>query len=904
MSEIFYLIILQIINASLGAIVLYKNRKNKINIYFALLILFIIFWSVSNYMSDNSLNNGLVWTRITFMAAIFIAWSLLRFSIIFPKRIFNLNKYFFYFTNILPLLISILLLTDLIIENVERYESGVTVITGKLYFLFLIYALIFFIGSIYALIRSYIKTKGNVRIQFKYFALGLFISLTIGLLTNLILPSITGNFIYSKFGPYALVFFVSFATYAIVKHRLMDIRIFIVRSITYSVLVLIITSVFAVSIIFFGQLFGGTMTGAIISAVLVAIGYNPLRDWLRKATDKIFFKDKYDYNETLKDLSRKVSQTIELKQLSKSIIKDLKHILKIDSIALVLWNHQAGNEAIANDGFKHEKLEKLEFNSPLYKFLNKEKSTVVFNELEHKMESSPDETYKKTVEEVTDYLRDLDSDLVTPIILKGRLIGTLVIGAKLSGDMFSPEDLELLDTLSPQIATSIDNANLYEETKQRVKELSTLYDLGKAINATLEEEKTLNYVMDAVIDSSNSDRALLYLLKEEDNCLYATMGRGDDENLYKNICIDPKTSILGQVIDRRKTVVVENAEANKFVNKEHIQKLGTKAFIALPLMTKDKVLGVIGVDNAKTNRPLSEINLSILKALANQAAIAIENARLYSETQQFADKLKIEVKKATAKLAEANAHLKELDEAKSEFLSVAAHQLRTPVSGIKGYLSMLSEGDFGKMTKEQKRIVNTNLENIERLVRLIDIFLNVSRIESSRFRLDRTEIQITDLVTSVVSEFQIRAKNKGLKLNWKKPHKKYPVLFVDPDKMRIAVTNLLDNAIKYTLKGSVDVTCDIDEKYVHINVRDTGVGIDPNEVDKLFEKFVRARGIAKVNADGSGLGLYIIKKIIETHGGKVVVNSKGKGHGTTFTLLVPIKAPKSDSPHLLASDQK
>jgi len=239
------------------------------------------------------------------------------------------------------------------------------------------------------------------------------------------------------------------------------------------------------------------------------------------------------------------------------------------------------------------------------------------------------------------------------------------------------------------------------------------------------------------------------------------------------------------------------------------------------------------------------------------------------------------------KLKTANKKLKKLDEAKTEFLSITSHQLRTPLSSIKGYLSMIIDGDFGKFTKHQNEALGRVYSEVERLIRLVQVFLNVSRIESGRLKIANIDFDMQKLIDDVIESLKQSAKNKGLKLIYK--HGKEPLMYKgDPDKIKDVVVNLVDNAIKYTQKGKIWVESYLKDEKLVVEVHDTGIGIESSYASNLFEKFSRAKGIAQIDASGTGLGLFIVKKIIEGHHGSIRAESEGKGKGTTFIFELPL----------------
>ncbi len=265
---------------------------------------------------------------------------------------------------------------------------------------------------------------------------------------------------------------------------------------------------------------------------------------------------------------------------------------------------------------------------------------------------------------------------------------------------------------------------------------------------------------------------------------------------------------------------------------------------------------------------------------------------LYKEIEQRErlQRLTEQLEKTNDQLEAANEKLKQLDVAKTEFLSITSHQLRTPLTGIKGYLSMMLEGDFGAFVEKQSEVLARVSAEVDRLARMVQVFLNVSRIESGRLIIGKVEFDLMQMAQTVVKELTPLAEKKGLKLSFAGPHELKAV--ADPDKLKDVVMNLVDNAIKYTAHGTIHVKVEQHDNEAQVSVIDTGVGIDPGETGKLFEKFSRGMGIAKVSAEGSGLGLFIVKKIVEGHGGRVWVESKGKEQGSTFAFVIPVRPPE------------
>ncbi|MCC6639299.1 HAMP domain-containing histidine kinase, partial [Candidatus Falkowbacteria bacterium] len=289
--------------------------------------------------------------------------------------------------------------------------------------------------------------------------------------------------------------------------------------------------------------------------------------------------------------------------------------------------------------------------------------------------------------------------------------------------------------------------------------------------------------------------------------------------------------------------------------------------------------------------PYSNEDLNFLRVLAGQAGVSFENAKLYDEQKQFTVKLQQEVDRATTELRAANKELKKLDQAKSEFISIASHQLRTPMTVIKGYMSMMEGGDFGAVPDKMNKPVHSVLESANRLLALIEDLLNISRIESGRLQYEYEKANLGEMVASVFDELSNHAKRKGLEFRYVPPKVAIPDIIMDPKKIREVVMNLADNAIKYTDKGFVELHLEYKNNEVKYYVKDSGRGLSKEDVGKLFKKFSRVGSAQLVHTEGTGLGLYIAKQIIRKHGGKIWAESPGVGEGSTFALALKTSNP-------------
>lgn len=238
----------------------------------------------------------------------------------------------------------------------------------------------------------------------------------------------------------------------------------------------------------------------------------------------------------------------------------------------------------------------------------------------------------------------------------------------------------------------------------------------------------------------------------------------------------------------------------------------------------------------------------------------------------------------TTELSSANEKLKGLDKLKSEFVSLASHQLRSPLTAMKGYTSMLMEGDYGEINPEVKGAVNRIFESSQNLMRIVEDFLNVTKIEQGGMKYEMALFDLSEVANNMVKDLSIIASNKGLKLNFKNECEgDICIVNGDKEKIRQVVLNFIDNSIKYTKEGEINVLIKrIGDKAV-FSVTDTGMGMTPEIKASLFQKFARGDG-SRMNSTGSGLGLYLTKEIAEAHNGRVWVESAGPGKGSTFFM--------------------
>ncbi|MDD4409143.1 MAG: ATP-binding protein [Candidatus Pacebacteria bacterium] len=228
-----------------------------------------------------------------------------------------------------------------------------------------------------------------------------------------------------------------------------------------------------------------------------------------------------------------------------------------------------------------------------------------------------------------------------------------------------------------------------------------------------------------------------------------------------------------------------------------------------------------------------------------------------------------------------------VDQMKTEFVSVAAHQLRTPLSAIKWTIRMILDGDTGDLNEEQRDFLGKTYESNERMIHLVNDLLNVTRIDEGRFVYKPEPMQLEDIVDEIIKQEETSISLKKIKVSWVLPPQLLPEVLVDKEKLEIAIQNLVENAIKYTKEGGdMIITIEEIDENILLKIKDSGVGIPKDQQSRIFTKFFRGENVIRLETEGSGLGLYTTKNIIEAQKGKIWFQSE-EGEGTTFFITLP-----------------
>jgi signal transduction histidine kinase/DNA-binding response OmpR family regulator len=423
---------------------------------------------------------------------------------------------------------------------------------------------------------------------------------------------------------------------------------------------------------------------------------------------------------------------------------------------------------------------------------------------------------------------------------------------------------------------------------RKVGEARTLYEIGQEIIAQVALKPTLQLIVDRAHDLLRADVSMLALRQEESDTFVMQAYSGRVPEALATLRIRPGEGIGGRVVATGSPIMVadylEEYPDSPFVGVT--KQAGVRSVVAVPLKAHDVVVGILYVLSRDLHK-FSQEDQQLLSALADQAAIAIENAKLYEQVRQHAEELEAKVRQRTRELEEVNLKLEEASRHKSEFLANMSHELRTPMNAIIGFTRLVHRKSADVLSPKQRE----NLEKVDmsanQLLGLINDILDLSKIEAGKMSVSITPFDLPSLVDTCLATVEPMLKKEAVQLVKEVPPD-LPELATDEDKLKQIIINLLSNALKFTEEGEVRVSAKVEDTNVKIAVSDTGIGIPSHALEYIFDEFRQVDGSSTRKYGGTGLGLSITKKLTHLLGGTIDVSSV-EGEGSTFTVTLPVE---------------
>ena len=701
--------------------------------------------------------------------------------------------------------------------------------------------------------------------------------------TTDILPSL-GIGIYPM-GVLGNLAFIFIATWAVVRYRLMELRLVLRRGLAY---IAISSLVFAVYGVAYGALWllaqNLSATAVAIAAfgavVMAGLFVQPIVGRVQTYIDRLFFRERVDRLSAIARIGEMGNDIADLKALTAGLVETMRRGSQSDWTALLLPDRTGRDFITVADTRSPSPAIRVAQDGPVAAGLELRLSVLPVE--------ANESTYAETGIAPDDgsLYADAGARLVIPLAVKGSLTGMILVGPKLVGSGYTTEDLKFLRTAADHAATSLENSRLYAAAKREANERTALAELGRVVNSTLDLENVFRRCEQQVRLLLSYDRFVITTVDHENGMLTDAFVHGASVPGWGNGHTHPiKGSPLEPVIANQ-TGIILNGETDSMQYHDYparaaSRSAGLSSMLAVPLISAGEVIGTMNLKSIARNAYLGR-HLELAERVGAQIATAIANSQHYERSLQLAAERETRVR-----LDADNHELQRVNEAKSKFLSLVSHELKTPLASILGFAEILLRNKEGNLAERQIQGLQVIERNGRSLNSLVNDLVDVGRGQSGDLIIEQSNFDAQELVGELAQSFVPILDGRRQTLSVSRPDGH---VYVEADRDRIAqvLTNLVSNASKYSPEESlVELSMWEREGRLYFSVRDHGIGISPEDQEKLFTPFFRAENEETRAASGTGLGLVITKNIIEKHGGELTVESE-IGVGTTMQFYLNI----------------
>ncbi len=449
----------------------------------------------------------------------------------------------------------------------------------------------------------------------------------------------------------------------------------------------------------------------------------------------------------------------------------------------------------------------------------------------------------------------------------------------------------------------------------RTAQLEAIRTVTEEITRELNLPRLLNMIAEPAAELVDAPSGVVYLWDEASKHLVPRAWRGVGD-WVREVRIGLGEAVAGTIAERRSGMIVNEYRTSPYAHPLFLERMAITAVLGEPLLYQDRLLGVITLSHQDTERTFTEEDRRVLSLFASQAAIAIENARLYEELRLAAIQSEAKVEDRTRELQEAMRQIEEASRHKSEFLASMSHELRTPLNSILGFSELLKEQSIGPLNERQARYVGHIHQSGAHLLQLISDILDLAKVEAGKIVLQPEPLPVAPVLEDILVIGRGLANKKAQDVKAEIEPNLHP-LQADPVRFKQICFNLLSNAVKFTpehgtitvrvrsVNGQADLHTTADRRpqteavpgppsavrWLELTVRDTGIGIRAEDLGRLFQEFVQLESTQAQRHEGTGLGLALTKRLVELHGGRIWAESEGEGRGSTFTVVLPFNGP-------------
>lgn len=572
----------------------------------------------------------------------------------------------------------------------------------------------------------------------------------------------------------------------------------------------------------------------------------------------------------LNTVTNTIRSALDYRQILQTIVDTVGHMLEVD--VCLIRPFQDGQ--LMDQGFIYQKVDSSCLPWVLTQTVWVTRQVEVIDNVagDRRIQGETGELYQRAEAFAT---ANICSSLVVPLICQQELMAVMALHQCSQSRLWDKDEVQLVLTVVDQASLALYQAYTYEQVRALAQREALINTINTAIRSSLNPEDIFAAITQQLGQALQVNGCMLSLWSEKDefaHCvgLYDSSQDQDNSQVSQNLVVNPesppvtiKKSAIFQEILRTQMPVVINDISDRGVEIKDVDlpgKMQGRSLLVVPLMADDKCIGSITLIESTNVRKWLASEIELAKAVAAQAAIAVQQSRLYQKTREQAERLL------------------ELDKQKTEFFQNISHEFRTPITLIQGPLeSAVADGEG--LSYQQSAIA---LRNSRRLLRLVNQLLDLQRLDAGRMQPSFRPCDLVEFVSQIVESFRPYGEKKGLNLVTEMSS--CPQVYLDIEKFDKVVYNLLSNAMKFTPEGgTITVKLQFEDNHCKLQVQDTGIGIDPGQISQLFKRFRQAEGSENRSYEGSGLGLALVKELMEMHKGKVTVDST-YGEGTTFTL--------------------
>ncbi len=583
----------------------------------------------------------------------------------------------------------------------------------------------------------------------------------------------------------------------------------------------------------------------------------------------------------LYEVTTAVNQSLALKEISDAVIGKITEIFRFESTRVFLFNDEMDElqlrASFEVDPDLHTGVRTFKRGQGIIGRVAESGEPMIFEDIR------TDPRYAALSTTKASHNAKLSFFAVYPIKTQSRVFGAILFNAR-SPRKLTSDETQMLISMSEQLAVAFEKASLFRQSERRSQQLSVLNTIGTALSQSLDLEIVLNEAIEKMIGTLNFDASWIYLRNPPEEELYLKAHKG----LRKDM-VDPmkrrnlSAGVGGKVFQTGQRLVFEDVQNDirykQLSPRNMVSSMGFVSSAAFPIKAKEKVVGVLHLAT-KEKRHFAPDELQLIESIAQEIGVAAENARLFEQVNQ-----------KTAELGNMNQELQEANHAKSEFIAAMSHELRTPLNVIMGNAELTGDGFFGDINPEQKKSMTQIRHHSQFLLKLVNDVLALSRLDAKKMSIEPVDVNIDEVIGHTQSQIEQLNRNNRLQVSWD-VEPGLPTIVTDLTKLEEILQNLIGNAFKFTPRGRIHLRVRNirDLERIEFTVADTGIGIEPRDMARIFSAFEQIKEAHTGDFNGVGLGLNIVKKYLELMHGDIRVESE-PGEGSTFIFSVPHSIP-------------